>query len=279
MELQARYGSWALVAGASEGLGASIAREAAGRGFNLVTIARRKALLEDQANGLRADYDVEVRPLAVDLAAPDLWEQVAMATEDLELGVFIYNAAYVSRGRFLDVELRQHLAGIDVNCRGPAILSYQLGKKMVERGRGAIVLVTSMGALQGSKVFASYGAGKAYEWILAEGLWDELRERGVDVLSYVVGVTASPSYLSTQPATVAHPPKSLGSDDPGEALANRIRFPMSPEGVARRLFDVIDQGPRQFSNPIDERAADKMAGMPRKESVLVAGRVTTGGWD
>jgi short-subunit dehydrogenase len=156
--------------------------------------------------------------------------------------------------------LEEHLAGIDVNCRTPAILSYRFAKKMVERGRGSIVLVTSMGALQGMRNFVSYSASKAYECILAEGLWDEVRDRGVDVLAYVVGASLTPKYIQQRPEAA----------DP--ALREKERWLETPEEVAVRLLEVIDQGPRQFTSTFYERMAKMTAGMTRGEAVKLMGK-------
>src|ERR1035437_2156786 len=178
-----RYGPWALVVGASAGIGPAAAEEAAARGLNLVTVARRGERLDAQRALLEARYGVEVRPLQLDLGVADAAAQILSATDALNLGLVIYNAAAEPRGYFLEVPLVEHELNLHVNCRVPTAIVHRPGGPLVERGHGGIVLVSSLGALQGGKVFTTYFAAKAYLWILAEGLWAELGESGVDVVA------------------------------------------------------------------------------------------------
>ena len=99
---------------------------------------------------------------------------VGAATDDLDVGLFVYNATIAMFGRFLDVPLEDQLASVAVDSATPIIFCNLFGKPMVERGRGGIVLVSSNGGIAGSINFGTYGAGKAFEWILAETLWTEL---------------------------------------------------------------------------------------------------------
>src|SRR4051812_44603772 len=162
-----RYGPWALVAGASVGLGAEFATQLARRGLNLVLVARRAALLEPLAAQLRADHGVEVRTAAVDLAAPDLARAAAAATEGLDVGLLVYNAAQSVIGPFLDADVADQIRTLDVNCRGPLVLAHQYGREMARRGRGGIVLMTSLAGSQGSPFIAAYGASKAWNLVFA----------------------------------------------------------------------------------------------------------------
>jgi short-subunit dehydrogenase len=194
VSFSAQYGPWALIVGASAGIGAAAADEAARRGLNVITIARRKSLLDDRGEAMVSSHGVQVRTIEVDLANPDAVQIIIEACKGCEVGTVVYNAAAEPRGAFLDVPLAEHTDNIAVNCTVPTALVHHFGKPLVARGHGAIVLVTSMGAFQGAKVFASYFAAKAYEWILAEGLWAEFKEHGVDAFSYVVGATRTETY-------------------------------------------------------------------------------------
>jgi short-subunit dehydrogenase len=243
---------------------------AARRGFNVVLLARRVGALEDTAAHVRDRCGIKTRCVVGDLARPDIDEVIGRATDDLDLGVFVYNAAAEPSGRFLDIPLEEHRMNIAVNCWTPTLLCYRLGRKMVERGRGAIAIVSSMAALQGIKLFASYGAAKAYELILGEGLWDEFREHGVDVLSYVVGATASSTFSGADADAYA------GVSTGAIPRANRILAPSSPDEVSERLFERLDGGPRQVSHDGDEATAIAIASQPWAEVVKEMGEVTTG---
>ncbi|HET7753592.1 MAG TPA: SDR family NAD(P)-dependent oxidoreductase, partial [Anaeromyxobacteraceae bacterium] len=198
-DFRARYGPWALVAGASAGLGESFARALAARGLHLVLIARRRDALDSLAAALREDHGVDVRVVPCDLARPDLAEEVDRVAAGLEIGLVVYNAAHSVIGPFVERPLDEHLRVVDVNCRGPLVLAHALGGAMARRGRGGIVLMTSLAASQGNPLLASYAASKAFELVLAEGLWDELGSRGVDVVACRAGATRTPGYAASSP--------------------------------------------------------------------------------
>jgi short-subunit dehydrogenase len=267
--LPVRYGPWALVAGASAGLGAAFAVQAARCCFDVVLVARRESALAETASRIRAEYGVNTRTIVADLAAPDAGEVIAGEIDDLDLGVFVYNAAAEPEGRFLDVPLEEQRVNLSVNCWTPTVLAHRVGHKMVERGRGAMAIVSSMAALQGIKMFASYGAAKAYELILAEGLWDEFREHGVDVLSYVVGATASANFRGAAPEAYGEAAPSAGGP------ADRILNPSTPDEVAARLFERLHAGPRQYSHDADEATAVSAAQGSRADAVRAMGEITS----
>jgi len=200
-----KYGPWALVAGASEGIGAAFATELARRGLDLVLVARRSAPLEELAASLRASFGVQVRVAPIDLASPSLLDELRAATVGLEIGLLVYNAAAALIGPFLEQPLADKLRILDVNCRGPVILADELGRAMAQRGRGGILVMASIAGAQGTALITTYAASKAFDLVLAEGLWDELRERGVDVLGCRAGATRTPAYEKSRPAVESGP--------------------------------------------------------------------------
>lgn len=250
-----RYGPWALVAGASAGLGAAFARLAAARGLNLVLLARRPDALAALAAELTAAHRVEVRTGALDLARPDLADAVAALAGDLEIGLLVYNAAHSAVGPFLDRPLAEHQRVLDVNCRGPLVLAHALGRGMASRGRGGIVLMSSLAASQGNPLLASYAASKAFGLVLAEGLWAELRARGVDVVACRAGATRTPGYAASNP---------------------RRRVPlMEPEPVARRALDALGGGPTAVAGALNRVAAFAFGRLlPRRASIRIMERAT-----
>src|SRR5579871_113608 len=134
-DFRVRYGPWAVVAGASAGLGEAYARHLAERGLNPVLIARRKEMLDELSAQLTETYAIRVRVLALDLAREDAGSVVEEATRDIEVGLLAYNAATSIIGPFFEQPLEKHLNEIAVNCRTPLTLVYLLGKRMVTRGR------------------------------------------------------------------------------------------------------------------------------------------------
>ena len=249
----ARYGEWALVAGASEGLGAAFAKELAERGMHLVLIARRAVLLDEVAGRLRKEHGVQVRCLALDLAGPELAQTVAQATAELDLGVLVYNAAFVPVGPFVEQTEDALDQAVRVNASGPVRLLRTLLPDMCKRGRGAVVLMSSLAGLQGSPHVAAYAATKAFNIILAEGLWDELRANGIDVIASCAGAMPTPGYQ-----------KAVPRDMPGM---------LPTEEVARRTLDALGTGPRVVPGLLNRLSAQFMARLlPRRAAIrLIAG--------
>jgi short-subunit dehydrogenase len=218
-----RYGPWAVVAGASEGLGAAFAGELAARGLNLVLLARRAELLAAVKERLGAGKAIEIRTVTCDLARPDLASALEAATRDLDVGVAVYNAAYAPVGDLLDRSADELLRVVDVNVRGPLLFARTLAPAMAGRGRGGIVLMSSMAGFQGAPRIATYAASKAFNIVLGEGLWSELGPRGVDVLVSCAGAVRTPGYERT-----------AGKDAPGT---------LDAAVVAARTLDALGHGP------------------------------------
>ncbi len=249
-EFFAKYGSWAFVAGASEGMGEAYAREAAARGLDVVLAARRTEVLERVAERIRADFGVETRTAVLDLGAEDLLEQVQSATVGLEIGLLVYNAASVSVGRFLERDLAAHLQSIDVNCRGLVTLCHTFGALMAERRRGGIVVMTSGAALSGSGFLASYSASKAFDLNLGESLWAELAPRGVDVLALIGGATNTPHTLST----------GIDFSQLGAPI-------MEAADVVREAYDHLGDGPNWIPGEHNRESMSHLQAAPRRAVV------------
>jgi hypothetical protein len=207
-----RYGPVALVAGASEGLGAAWAEALARRRLDLLLVARRAAPLEDLAARLRAEHGVGVRALALDLGRDADLERLFAATAAAEVGLVVHNAAASPIGRFLDVSVADHRRVLMVNCQAAALLAHHFGRAMARRGRGGIVFMSSMSGLQGTAMVAHYAATKSYLRVLAEGLGNELKPLGVDVLASIAGPVETPGYRASAPAPSLFTPAPCAPD-------------------------------------------------------------------
>ena len=182
-----RYGPWAVVTGASDGIGREFAVRLAERGLNLLLVARRESVLADLAKSLAAAHKIEARAVALNLAEPDAARRLLAAAADVDAGLLIASAGFGTSGHFLEADLEQELEMIDVNCRAVAALSSLFGRRFTQRGRGGIILMSSLLAFQGVPRAANYAATKAYVQTLAEGLALELAPAGVDVLACAPG--------------------------------------------------------------------------------------------
>ena len=196
---KSKYGPWALVTGAARGMGTEFSYQIAALGLNLVLVDMLADELAKVAEETRGKSTVEIRTVVVDLSRPDFIETIRRQTDDIEVGLLVSNAAYPPVGLFFDQSLEDKLRMIEVNVRAPLILVQEFGAKMLARKRGGIIMVASASALQGVAYVASYAATKAYNLILAESLWDELREHGVDVLGFMPGATRTTGFVLSKP--------------------------------------------------------------------------------
>jgi short-subunit dehydrogenase len=190
----ARYGPWAVVAGASEGLGKAFAEALAGKGLDLVLIARRRGPLRELAAELKEKYAIKARVLIMDLGSATLSASLKSALRGIEIGLVVYNAAFSNIGGFLDRSLEDHYKLAAVNCLGPLTICHELAGQMKRRARGGVILMSSLSGMVGSARLVHYAASKAYLRILAEGLWYELKRHGVDVLACCAGAIDTPNY-------------------------------------------------------------------------------------
>ncbi len=180
--LAERYGEWALVTGASAGIGAEFARALAREGVSLVLTARREERLRALADELEKQWSVATRTVAVDLSSPDGAARLADAVRDLEIGILVNNAGAGYAGRVDKQETERLERMVTLNCQSPLVLASRLTPGMVERGRGAVIFTGSAAGHQPIPYHAVYAATKAFDLFLGEALFVELRARGVDVL-------------------------------------------------------------------------------------------------
>jgi short-subunit dehydrogenase len=249
-----RYGPWAVVAGASEGIGAAFSRRLAERGLDVVLVARREGPLVDLADEIRATYDVATRALSLDLSV-DTAEQVLFeATQDLDVGLLVYNAGGDDNGdvEFLDVAPDVWSALVRRNCLVPMLAAHHYGARMVERGRGGVLLVSSGAAWAGGARLVPYGATKAFDLVLGEGLWAEWREHGVDVLSLVVNATDTPAIRRLM-----------------EAHGTQLDHLDDPDDVACQGLQHLDDGPTWDVGSADGGGPSPVGTLSRRDAVLL----------
>jgi short-subunit dehydrogenase len=257
MTFAAKYGPWALVAGASDGVGAAFAEGLAERGVNVVLVARRQAVLDQVAAGIAARTGVETRTLAVDLATHDAASTVAAAADDLDIGFLAYCAgADPNFEPFLANPIATAEAMVQRNCMVPMQLCHHFAPAMVQRRRGGIVLFGSGAGLVGGPNMVAYGATKAFDMIFAEALWSELHDKGVDVLGLILGKTDTPALRRLE-----HSRGVLSSEDetPPDAA--------SVDEVIGEAFDNLTNGPTLMVGDMMRAATAMLASVTRNEAV------------
>ena len=182
-----RYGPWAVVTGASSGIGRACAVQLAEAGLNVVLVARSRAVLDQIAAEVTARHGIEARVIAVDLAGEAGRDAVMAGTADLDVGLLVAAAGFGSSGPFLESNLEWDEAMLAVNCGAVLVLVRHFGRRFASRGRGGLVLMSSLVGFQGVPLAAHYAATKAYVQTLAEALHVELGPLGVDVLASAPG--------------------------------------------------------------------------------------------
>ncbi|MDD3799769.1 MAG: SDR family NAD(P)-dependent oxidoreductase [Novosphingobium sp.] len=250
MDLAARYGDWALIAGGSEGVGESLARQLAAAGMNLVLLARKPGPLEALAADIRQATGREVRTASVDLSRPDALAQARKLTDDVAIGVLVFMAGAGHRVEdFHAVPLDEWMTTVGCNVHGQTAFAHHYGEAMKRRGKGAIMLVGSMAGLAGSAKLAVYSAAKAYSATLAEALWYELKPHGVDVLALTLSATKTPAMARM----------GLDMDHPDFPAAD-------PDDVAAEALAHLADGPVWYASGNAGRAA-YVRGLPRRDAV------------
>lgn len=230
--MQAERARWAVVTGASSGIGEAFARELASRGRPLVLVARRRELLDALASSLANAHHVATRVVVQDLALPGAGAAVAEATRDLDVDLLVSNAGTGHPGAFLKGDDATDRDVIALNVTAPTELARAFGARMVAQKRGGIVFVSSAMAFQGTPYMATYAATKAHLLVFGESLHEELKPHGVDVLVVAPGATTTPG-KDLYPIDYAKLP---------------IRW-MAPEAVAKAALDSLGRRPVLVPGP------------------------------
>lgn len=256
MNFPEKYGPWAIVAGASDGVGSAFAEGLAERGVNVVLVARRQALLDEVAAGIEGRHGVETRTLAVDLADGGAAATIADGTADLDVGMLVYCAG-------ADPDFRPFLANsvaaaesmIQRNCTTPVQLCHHFSAPMVERGRGGIVVFGSGAGFVGAPNMVVYGATKAFDMVFAEALWGELHDKGVDVLGLILGKTDTPALRRLE--------RDLGTATDDVPPADAV-----PAGeVVADAFENLANGPTRLVGEAMRAGMQMLTSLPRNDAV------------
>ena len=252
-----RYGPWAVIVGASDGVGAAFAEALAAGGLNVVLVARRQALLDDVAAATTQRHGVQTRTLAVDLTEAGAAKALIEAIGDLEVGFLVYCAgADPDFTPFLANTISAAEAMVQRNCVAPMQLCHALAPQMVQRGAGAIVILGSGAGFVGGPNMVAYGASKAFDMVFAEALWSELQPLGVDVIGLILGKTDTPALRRLE-------------HQRGQ-IASTAQVPLGAEPVEQVVTAALDNlgnGPTVYVGDQIAGAAQLLASLGRNESV------------
>jgi short-subunit dehydrogenase len=253
-----RFGPWALVTGASSGIGKEFAQQIAASGINIVLVARREDLLKEVGVEFSKGYGVEHRVVVLDVSQEDFIRQLASATDDLDIGLVVSNAGTGNPGEFLKLDRQLLEDTLRLNTMSHLDIAHYFGGKLAERRRGGLILVGAMGAENGIPCMANDGGAKAYVHSLGEALHYEFKPLGVYVTVLAAGVTNTavlekfaldPKTMPTKPMSVEQCVseglsglvKNRSRIVPGRL--NRILNALVPASLARKMLaDLLGKG-------------------------------------
>jgi short-subunit dehydrogenase len=253
-----RFGPWALITGASSGIGQEFARQIAASGINVVLVARRDGLLAELGRAISQEFNVQYRALAMDLSQEGFIAGLADATRDIDIGLVVSNAGTANSGAFLKLDQQLLQETLRLNTMAHLDIAHCFGRKLAERRRGGLILVGAMGAENGIPRIANDGAAKAYVHSLGEALHYEFKPLGVYVTVLATGFANTPvlEKLGFDPKTMPMKPMSVEqcvSEGLSGLLKNRSRIvpgrlnrimnALVPASLARKMeADMLDKG-------------------------------------
>jgi short-subunit dehydrogenase len=231
-----RYPGWALVTGASSGIGAEIARGLARRGMPVALAARREDRLKALASELEEKHGVRTLCVPVDLAAPDMLERLGGALGDRPVSALVNNAGFGLAEAFHQQDPETLRQMVELNCVAPTVLARHFVGPMVERRNGAIVTVSSVAGFMPVPYFGAYAATKVFDRFLGEALWGELRPFGVDSLALCPGLTET-EFQSVSGTNVKQKNYGAKASDVAEGALRALgRKPTYTHGLGNRLL-------------------------------------------
>ena len=260
--LKERYGGHALVTGAARGIGRAFATSLAADGFDLLLVDKEQPPLDALSATLSKEHGVDVVPIVCDLANAGLEDEVARWCGGREIGLLVNNAGISPLDPFLDIPLEAHLTTLDVNCRATLVLTHTIGRRMAARGRGGIIIVSSISGLTGSPYFCHYAATKGYGVNLAAGLWSELRGSGVDVLAVCPGMTDTAPVRERKLAEDLPPYVPIAAPEPVALAALRALgsgptiVPTWPDRLSSSVLSKLM--PRAWTLSVMKRSIERM---------------------
>jgi uncharacterized protein len=250
-----RYGPWAVVTGASDGIGRAFAHHLAAQGLQLVLVARREPFLQELATILERTHGVQCLVVAEDLGNLEAVQRLAQRTAALDVGLLVAAAGFGTSGPLLDAELNAETAMADLNCTSVLAQAWHFGQRFAARGRGGMVLMSSLLAFQGTPHAAHYAATKAYVQTLAEGLRAEWAPLGVEVIA------SAPGPIRTGFA----------------ARANmHMAQALHPDVVARVTMQALGRKATVRPGWLSKLLGSSLATLPRWARVMVIGQVMKG---
>lgn len=246
--LKATYGPWALVTGATSGIGRELATQLAAAGLNLVLSARRRDELKRLASDFEKKHGIQTKVVSGDLSETTTVQRLIAETERLDVGLLVPCAGFGTSGYFIEADVETEANMLRLNCEAVLRLVHHFSQQFKIRQRSGIILMSSIVAFQGVPYSAHYAATKAWVQSLAEGLQDELKPHGIDVLSAIPGpVESGFSARANLKMSLYNTPEDIGA--PILQALGRSRS-VVPGGVGKLLVYSLRTVPRRAKTRI-----------------------------
>jgi short-subunit dehydrogenase len=227
MNLQKQYGPWAMITGATSGIGAELADQLAAKGLHLVLVARKQADLQRQADALSRKHGVQTQIIPADLATDQGLEAVKRTAVDI--GLLVVSAGMEVNGAFEKTPIEQEIKLVQLNVMATLQLTHHFSKAMVQRGRGGLLLISSLSGHMPNPYFSNYAGSKAYVLNLGASLFGELGRKGVDVSVLSPGLTNTAMVADNGMDWQKMPMQSM---DPADVAAQAL------DGLGKRFLTV-----------------------------------------
>lgn len=251
--LKEKYGGWALITGASSGIGAEFAERLGEMGFNLILTARREDRLNELSDKIKKSKSVDVQIVKAGLSYEDEVYRLIEEVGDKEVGMLINNAGYGSTGNFTFNDPQFEIDMVKLSCVTPTILTHHYSRKMKERNKGAIIFLGSVVAMQPVPMMAVYSASKVFNSYMGDALWYELKKYNIDVLSVNPGGTKTGF-------------QRIAEIEGGP-------FVRTPQQVVSTSLDALGRKPSAIDGFPNKLMAFFTKLMPRKLQVSIAGNI------
>lgn len=254
-----KYGPWAVVTGATSGIGEAISHQLAAKGLNIVLVARKKDELEAKAAALKSKYHIDTHIVSADLATEEGIAAVKASTKGLPVGLLAVAAGLEVNGAFEKNDILQELKVVQINISATLQLTHHFSESMVNNGRGGIIMVASLSGHMPNPYFANYAGTKAYILNFGASLYGELKPKGVDVTVLSPGLTNTPMATSTGVDWSKTPMQALSPDEVAQTAVNALgkKLLAIPGTKNKMMAAMAKHGPLQMQANMNEKMMKK----------------------
>ncbi len=256
-QFKEKYGPWALVTGATSGIGAELTSQVAARGLNIVLVARKENELAERAASLQERYGIETKTISADLSTKEGIEKVKQS--NVEIGLLVVAAGMEVNGAFEKTPLETELKLIQLNVITTLELTHHFSKSMIERGKGGILMVASLSGHMPNPYFSNYAGTKAYVLNLGASLYGEFKPKGVDISVLSPGLTNTPMVADNGMDWAKTPMKAMDPSIVAETGLNGLgkRFLSVPGGKNRMMAWMAKHMPLEMQAKMNEKMIGK----------------------